>query len=328
MKGAASGTLLLAASFLSARSDETSPALGPVGMDSYTQTVTVTFRSEVSANAAHLHIAPLYHDLKAAFSTRMDESDLNDLMVAEVLEKFDQKGTFYLNSPESWWQDSPATGKRAPTDPAMRLLAGGNSIGGHALSHDYLPVLSKNSAFREIMGVRVALEAHAASPCISFTYPFVAYLETSLRDASERADLEEMLRRSGFYQLAEDRYNEDWDSGLQDAFFITVDYLSRAEPGGDAPGGLLDAAVENSRAAGAMITVPISGWAARLGPGRSPLWSYSVAKYGPQMAHGAGAYADAGNGLRAPGGSPSRTTILRTPAGPPRWISSADSWST
>ena len=196
-------------------------------MDSYAQTVVVQFRSEAAANAAHLHIAPLYHDLKAAFSTRMDDSNLNDLMVAQVLEKFGQKGTFYLNNPESWWQDNPATGIKAPKNPGLeipqRLLSGGHSLGGHTLNHEYLPVLSKNAAFKEIMGIRVAIEAHASSPCISFTYPFVSYIETGLRNASERADLEEILRRAGYFQLAEHRYNADWDSGLQDAVFITVD---------------------------------------------------------------------------------------------------------
>jgi len=83
-------------------------------------------------------------------------------------------------------------------------------------------------------------------------------------------------------------------------------YLSRPEPGGESPCGLLDAVVENSRAAGAraIVTIPISGWTARLGPGQGPLWSYSVAKYGAQTAHGSGEYSDAGNGLRSPGGEP------------------------
>jgi peptidoglycan/xylan/chitin deacetylase (PgdA/CDA1 family) len=201
--------------------------LGPVQMGSYTQTIVVRFRSEAEASRARLTIAPLYHDLRQAVSTRMDDSTLNDLVVPVVMARYGQKGTFYLNRLESWYQDSPETGITMPRDPAReippRLLSGGNSIGGHTLSHEYLPSLSKNDAFREIMGNRVALEAQAGIQVNSFVYPFVAFHEGDLRGGRDRLDLEEMLRRSGYYQLAEHRYNAARDSGLQDAVFITLD---------------------------------------------------------------------------------------------------------
>ena len=204
-------------------------APGPAPMDCYTQVVVVTFKSEALARQARLQVAPLYHDLRAAFSTRMDDSNLNDLVVADVMGRFGQKGTFYLNDPKSWYQDSAETGIRMPANPAGvipgRLLAGGNSIGGHTLTHEMLPALSKNAAFREIMGVRVALETRAATPVNSFVYPFV-HPQSALRDGTDRADLEEMLRRSGYYQLAEDRYNAGWDSGFQDGTFIILDNRS------------------------------------------------------------------------------------------------------
>ena len=200
--------------------------LGPASMEAYSQTILVTFKSEAAARRARLRIAPLYHDFRAAFSTRMDDSTLNDLVAAQVMGEFGQKGTFYLNNLKGWYQDSPETGIVLPKDPATEiprlLLANGNSIGGHTLTHEFLPALSKNAAFREIMGVRVALESGAATPVNSFTYPFVTF-QSAERGGNDRADLEEMLRRSGFYQLAEHRYNTDWDSGLQDGIFITLD---------------------------------------------------------------------------------------------------------
>ncbi len=202
------------------------PKLGPAAMDSYQQTVWVTFRSEAAARRAQVHIAPLYHDLQVAFATRMDDSNLNDVRIAEVMARFGQKGTFFLCDPGSWWQDSTATGVKVTGDPGVEvpriLLAGGNSIGGHTLNHEMLPALSRNSAFGEILGGRVALEVRAAAPNIAFTYPYVVF-KSELRDGVDRADLEEMLRRSGYYQLAEHRYNEDWDSGLQDSVFIVCD---------------------------------------------------------------------------------------------------------
>lgn len=242
--------VLAAAGACGANAVEPAELLGPVQMGSYTQTIVVKFRSEAQARQARLALAPLYHDLGMAISTRMDDSTLNDLVVPGVMARYGQKGTFYLNRLDSWYQDSPETGIRQPRDPAReippRLLAGGNSIGGHTLSHEYLPSLSKNAAFREIMGNRVALESQAGVQVNSFVYPFVAFREGELRGGRDRLDLEEMLRRSGYYQLAEHRYNAGRDSGLQDAVFITqdnedgggrysVEALDRARPAGDRP---------------------------------------------------------------------------------------------
>ena len=78
----------------------------------------------------------------------------------------------------------------------------------------------------------------------------------------------------------------------------------RVAPGGDKPGMLVDELIENSRAGGAsaMVTIPINGWVAKLGPGGGPLWSYSIAKYGAQTKHDP-AFPDAGNGIRASDGT-------------------------
>ncbi len=226
MKLPASAFAALSVAFASGPISEAGAPLGPVSMDSYTQTFVVTFKSEALAQRARLKIVPLYHDFRAAFSTRMDDSTVNDLVAAEVMARFGQKGTFYLNDPSKWYQDSPDTGIVMPSNPAsvipMRLLANGSSIGGHTLSHEMLPALSKNAAFREIMGVRVTLESRVGTPVNSFVYPFVD-IESDLRDGTDRADLEEILRRSGYFQLAEHRYNTNWDSGLQDGIFITLD---------------------------------------------------------------------------------------------------------
>lgn len=200
--------------------------LGPVAMESYRQEFVVTFKSEALARKAGLRIAPLYHDLQAAFSTRMDDSTLNDVVVADLMPRYGQRGTFYLNDPAKWYQDSPATGVTMPSDPASvvpaRLLASGSSIGGHTLTHEMLPALNKNAAFHEIMGARVTLESRVGTPVSAFVYPFVDY-RSALRDGVDRSDLEEMLRRSGYYFLAEDSYNRDWGSGFLDGSFIVLD---------------------------------------------------------------------------------------------------------
>jgi hypothetical protein len=46
-----------------------------------------------------------------------------------------------------------------------------------------------------------------------------------------------------------------------------------------------------------MLTIPIIGWVAKLGPGRGRLCSYSITKYGPQTDNDWQWYPDAGNGI-------------------------------
>ena len=55
-----------------------------------------------------------------------------------------------------------------------------------------------------------------------------------------------------------------------------------------------------SKSAGAvpMITIPMIGWVAKLGANRTPLASFSIAKYGPQTANSV-SFPDAGNGVLA-----------------------------
>src|SRR6516225_7675725 len=60
-----------------------------------------------------------------------------------------------------------------------------------------------------------------------------------------------------------------------------------------------------TQAAGAtpILTIPMLGRVAKLGPGRETLASFSIAKYGAQPNHDVDGHADAGNGV-APGGKP------------------------
>ncbi|MDH5540250.1 MAG: glycoside hydrolase family 44 protein, partial [Rhizobacter sp.] len=64
------------------------------------------------------------------------------------------------------------------------------------------------------------------------------------------------------------------------------------------PGEAADSFVRDSRAAGAepMLTIPMLGWAARLGPDRGKLAGFSIDKYGAQADRDERWFADAGNG--------------------------------
>ena len=69
------------------------------------------------------------------------------------------------------------------------------------------------------------------------------------------------------------------------------------------PGERGDSFIASSRAGGAqpMLTVPMLGWVAKLGPNREKLPSFSVAKYGPQQGTDAQWMPDAGNGVKPDG---------------------------
>jgi Glycoside hydrolase family 44 len=69
------------------------------------------------------------------------------------------------------------------------------------------------------------------------------------------------------------------------------------------PGELGDTFIRDSRAAGAepMLTIPMLDWVAKLGPDRTKLSSFSIAKYGAQGGADAEWFPDAGNGIRPDG---------------------------
>ena len=75
-------------------------------------------------------------------------------------------------------------------------------------------------------------------------------------------------------------------------------FESLGESDGSAPSAAPDAFITATKAGGAqpMITIPMLDWIAKLGPNRSGLTPYSVAKYGSQTSHDPW-WADAGNGL-------------------------------
>jgi peptidoglycan/xylan/chitin deacetylase (PgdA/CDA1 family) len=208
--------------FVYAEAPSGSPA--PLSMGFYQQTIRITFKTQRAAEQASLHIVPLYHDAKLAFSTRMDDNNIDDLKVAEVMATYHQKGTFFLNDPKGWQGTSDA-GITVVGDPAVevpkRLIAEGHSIGVHTLNHEYLPALSKNAAFKEILGLRVKREAYNGTPLSSFTYPFVSFHSEGM-DPQDREDIEEMLRRSGIYLLSENRYNGVVERGFFDGYFVTT----------------------------------------------------------------------------------------------------------
>ncbi|HEX9045666.1 MAG TPA: glycoside hydrolase family 44 protein, partial [Verrucomicrobiae bacterium] len=142
---------------------------------------------------------------------------------------------------------------------------------------------TNNSAL--VIAVDPQLNRHAISPLI---------YGVAFATSNELAGLNFALNRSGGNN--ETRYN--WELNAHN---LDNDWYFESYPETDpTPGGAADSHIANSFAAGAqpMITIPMIGWMPKLGPGRSILPSYSVAKYGAQTASDPW-NADAGNGVLA-----------------------------
>ncbi len=118
---------------------------------------------------------------------------------------------------------------------------------------------------------------------------------------AQAADLNVPINRSG--GNAETRYNWliDAHNHANDFYFESIGDSSTGTPG-----AADDSFISLTKAAGAkpLITVPIIGWAPKLGAGRAKLASYSVAKYGPQTGTDSLYFPDAGNGISVTNDTP------------------------
>jgi hypothetical protein len=142
------------------------------------------------------------------------------------------------------------------------------------------------------VGVDARQNQHAISPLI-YGVAFAA-------SSSQLLDLNCPVNRSG--GNAETRYN--W---LIDAHNHAADWYfeSIGDSSAGTAGAYADSFISRSRSGGAdsMITIPMIGWACKLGSGRAKLASFSVAKYGPQTAADS-SWSDAGNGISTAAGNP------------------------
>ncbi len=129
----------------------------------YTQTLVVEAGGDVSVPT----IAPVYDGHSWALSTRWDDSNPNALNIRRKMLENGIRGSFYLNS-------------RTPEKPAGSLaqkLTGADecSVGGHSSTHPHLEQLPANTAFRELMANRIALECLTDRPVNSLAFPFGGY---------------------------------------------------------------------------------------------------------------------------------------------------------
>jgi hypothetical protein len=117
--------------------------------------------------------------------------------------------------------------------------------------------------------------------------------------SNQLADGNFTLNRSG--GNAETRYN--WQLNAHNHGFDW--YFESISDESTTPAATADDFVANSKSGGAqpMLTIPMIGWAPKLGPERGKLSSYSIAKYGPQTGNDWEWMSDAGNGISSTNGN-------------------------
>jgi hypothetical protein len=139
-----------------------------------------------------------------------------------------------------------------------------------------------------VISVDAQLNRHPISPMI---------YGTAFASSNQVADLNFTMNRSGGNN--ETRYN--WQINAHN---LDADYYFESYPDSSAtPGATADAFVANSLVGGAqpMITIPMIGWAPKLGTNRSINPSFSVAKYGAQTSVDS-YHTNCGNGISSPSG--------------------------
>jgi PKD repeat protein len=116
-------------------------------------------------------------------------------------------------------------------------------------------------------------------------------------DGAALGDLNVPLNRNGGNNTSRYNWQQNADNRGQDWYFESIPAVSAT------PGEVGDTFVQTSKGAGAepMLTIPMVGWVGKLGPNRSKLASFSIAKYGAQQDADVQWFPDAGNGVLGSG---------------------------
>lgn len=200
----------------------------------YQQQFVIHFRNAQAAARAQIVITPLYNGYTWSISSRWDDNNGHDIDMRDILKKHGQKGTFFLNARKvakpavfdqhnaSWDFDfktdfyldpkydygrSLKDGYYDFASTARQLLDGGNSIGGHSLTHPRLTYLNRNRIFEEVAGIRVMWEAAADTLLSSYAFSYCDYYNTMEKQTIQK-DITRALERAGFYDIVNQRYEQ------------------------------------------------------------------------------------------------------------------------
>lgn len=125
-------------------------------------------------------IRKLYpHGKKKAFNVTYDDGVLQDVRFVALLNQYQIKGTFNLNSGLmengfAWTHESGCLVRRLKTENIASLYAG-HEIASHTLTHPYMHSLAKEEIMRELSEDKVNLEKLFGEPIRGFAVPFDYY---------------------------------------------------------------------------------------------------------------------------------------------------------
>jgi hypothetical protein len=164
--------------------------------------------------------------------------------------------------------------------------------------------------------VAINVDARASRHPINPNVYGVAHATTA-----QLSDLNAPLNRNGGNNTTRYNWQVNADNRGNDWYYESIgDSSAMAGERGDT-------FIANARAANAnaMLTIPMIDWIARLGPNRSKLASFSIAKYGPQTGNDWQWFADAGNGIRTngqyvSGTDPNDANVPSTSLGQQAWV--------
>jgi hypothetical protein len=154
--------------------------------------------------------------------------------------------------------------------------------------------------------VDAQLNRHAISPNI---------YGTAFATAAQLADLNCPLNRYGGNTSTRQNWQVNASNHASDWYFESI-----ADGSSTVPGAAMDDFISTTKSGGAqpLVTIPMIGWVARLGAGRSILPSFPVSKYGAQQATDP-YLSNAGNGVKTGGGfvtgnDPNDANVSNSPA--------------
>lgn len=109
------------------------------------------------------------------FTTSWDDGSVLDLKLAEILDKYRVKGTFYIpkNFEEKGGKFSEY--QRRLTEEEIRMISLTQELGAHSLGHRSLDTLSKNEIKNEVQGSKLFLEKIIGKEIEMFCFPKGVY---------------------------------------------------------------------------------------------------------------------------------------------------------
>ena len=118
---------------------------------------------------------------KKAFNVTYDDGVLQDVRFVNLLNRYQLKGTFNLNSALlenefEWTHESGCVVKRLKTENAKSLYAG-HEVASHTLTHPYMHGLTKEEILHELSADKANLERVFCREIKGFAVPFEFYSE-------------------------------------------------------------------------------------------------------------------------------------------------------